>query len=108
MNKRLLYRSKKLDLTDAVRLYIVYLNALGLRRTSRLAQTRVLRHILEFYGPRFPLTSLDGRRILQYADLYDPYDDDRVINEYGRFFWKFVHWMKKNQMIPAWTDPENG
>ncbi len=91
MNKRLLYRSKKLDLTDAARLYIVYLNALGLRRTFRLTQARVLRHILEFYGPHFPLTSLDGRRILQYADLYDLYNDDLFINELWRYFWNFVN-----------------
>ena len=101
--KHLLFR---LTLWDAAKIYVVYLYALRLSQIKRQTYLQALRHILRFYGYRFPLAKFDGQRVLQYADIYDPYDYDPLYREYGACFWKFVHWMKRNDMIPAWTEPE--
>ncbi len=97
---------KLMTLHDAAKSYLVYLAALKMHPRDRMAQARSLRYILEFYGPAFPLTEFDGERVLQYADIFSPYDDDPYNKERGFIFWLFVHWMKKNEMIPSWTAPK--
>ena len=96
----------RLTLQDAAKVYVVYLHALRLSYPKRQTYFRVVRHILTFYGYRFPLANFDGKRVLQYADIYDPFDFDPMIRERGQVFWKFIHFLKRNEMIPAWTAPE--
>jgi hypothetical protein len=96
----------ELTLWGAAKSYVVYLHSLRLPYARYQALVRALKHVLIFYGYGFPLTKFSGKRVLQYADIYNPFDDDPIYREYGQSFWKFVHWLKKNKMIPAWTAPE--
>lgn len=91
---------------DAAKLYVIYLRALDMGYVQLQAHVRSLRHTLEFYWSGFQLGGFDGKCILQYADLHDPDSDDPYNYERGRLFWRFIHWLKKNKMIPAWTEPE--
>lgn len=93
-------------LWDAAKIYVVYLHALRITYLKRQAYLRALRHILMFYGYRFPLEQFDGKRVLQYAEIYDPFSSDWVVRERGQSFWLFIHWMKKNNMIPGWATEE--
>ena len=110
MSSKKLRRNRRppnqLTLRDAAKIYVVYLYAIRLSHLKRQAYLRGLRHILIFYGYRFPLALFSGKRMLQYADIYSPYDHDPIYKERGRVFWKFVHFLRRNEMIPAWTAPE--
>jgi len=97
---------KVLTLRYAVKIYIVYLRSMGIKPARFAAYMRVLRHIMTFYGYEFPLKKFSGSRVLQYADIYDPFDFDPYTKERGQVFWKFIHFLKRNEMIPAWTAPE--
>ncbi len=96
----------KLTLRYAVNIYIVYLRSMNISPAQFAAYLRVLRHIMIFYGYEYHLSKLSGSRVLQYADIYDPWNEDPLMRERGQIFWKFIHWMKKNEMIPAFTKKE--
>ncbi len=95
-----------MTLYDAAKVYLVCLKATRPSHTRYMADVRGVRHILTFYGYRFPLNEFTGKRYLQYADIYSPVDDDWVYRERGRAYLRFVYFMKKNNLIPAWTAPE--
>lgn len=95
-----------LTLDYAVKIYIVYLRSKKVSPAKFDAYRRVLRHIMTFYGYKYHLKKFTGSRVLQYADIYDPYNANPLMQERGQVFWKFIHWMKKNEMIPAFTDKE--
>jgi hypothetical protein len=99
-------RLNRLTLMDAAKLYIVYLHAVKMSYPRFRVYIRGLRHVLVFYGYHFPLEDFDGKRMLQYADIYSPYDFDPIYKERGEVFWKFTFWLKQNAMIPNWTAPE--
>jgi hypothetical protein len=86
-------------------MFIVYLRTLHLPYTQYAMYLRVLSHILRFYGPDYLLKKFDGKIMLQYADVYDPYSRILTIKERGTVFWKFMFFLKRNAMIPDWTDP---
>lgn len=92
----------------AAKIYIVYLRSKNVSPQKFAAYVRVLRHVMLFYGYKFYLGKFSGSRVLQYADIYDPWNTDPLVRERGIIFWKFVHWMKKNKMIPAFTAKERG
>jgi hypothetical protein len=98
--------TRKRTLLYAAKIFIVYLATLRLPYTRYQTYIRGLRDILYFYGRQFPLEDFDGKRMLQYADLHDPYDEDQTTSERGEVFWKFMFFLKKNKMIPEWTAPE--
>jgi hypothetical protein len=79
---------------------------MGISPVRYAAYLRVLRHIMTFYGYEYHLKRLTRARVLHYADIYDPWNEDPMIRERGQIFWKFIHWLKKNEMIPAFTKPE--
>jgi hypothetical protein len=94
------------DLYYAAKIFVVYLKTMRLPYTDYMVFIRGLRHILKFYGYWLPLSELSGKTMLQYADIHDPFDNNRTTRERGEVFWKFMFFLKKNQMIPAWTEPE--
>jgi hypothetical protein len=95
-----------LTLDYAVKIYIVYLRSKKISPAKFAAYLRVLRHIMIFYGYKYHLNKFSGSRVLQYADIYDPWNASPFAQERGQVFWKFIHWMKKNEMIPAFTAKE--
>jgi hypothetical protein len=108
MNKKRSLKPTRLNLTYAATNYVVYLNALHMPFTKYQAYLRSLRFILKFYGYHFRLDHLTGTEVLRFADIYDPFDNDPYYKELGQAFWKFIHWLKKNQMIPAWSTETEG
>ena len=95
-----------LRLDYAVKIYLVYLRSLNISPARYAAYLRVLRHIMIFYGYKYHLHKFSGARILQYVDIYDPFHEDPLMRERGQIFWRFVHWMKKNDLIPSFTAAE--
>jgi len=95
-----------LKLDYAVKIYIVYLRSKNISPARMAAYLRVLRHIMIFYGYQYHLDKFSGARVLQYADIYDPWQEDPLMRERGQIFWKFIHWMKKNDLIPSFTAKE--
>lgn len=93
-----------ITLKQAVKLYIVYLRAKRISPMLLAAYVRSLRHILVFYGFDFPVFLLNGKRILQYADIYDPWQRSPLARERAIVFWRFVHWLKRNGLIPAFSE----
>ena len=91
----------------AVRMYVIYLRSIRVSPARFAAYMRVLRHIMKFYGYYFRLEEFSGAHVLQYADIYDPWNEDPLMRERGQLYWKFVHWLKKNEMIPAFTVEDN-
>jgi hypothetical protein len=85
---------------------VIYLKTLRLEYTRYDMFLRGLRHILRFYGPEYPLETFDGKIMLQYADLYPQYSLIQPVHERSEVFWKFMFFLKKNDMIPSWTEPE--
>lgn len=99
-------QQKVLTLQYGVKIYVVYLRSMRISPAHFAAYLRVLRHILQFYGYDFKLATFSGSRVLQYADIYDPWNENPFMRERGKVFWKFIHWMKKNEMIPAFTEKD--
>lgn len=100
------FTQDRTTLWHGAKLYVVYLRSRGLSPQMLAAHLRVVRHILKFYGYHFKLREFTGSRVLQYADIYDPWNSNELIRERGQFFWPFVHWLKKNEMIPGFTAKE--
>jgi hypothetical protein len=98
--------TQKPTLFYAAKIFVVYLKALHLPYTRYQTYIRGLRHILRFYGHEHELEQFNGRIMLQYADLFDPYSESQTIAERGEVFWKFMFFLKRNEMIPEWTEPE--
>jgi nitroreductase len=74
---------KRINLTEltlwgAAKSYVVYLHSLRLPYARYQALVRALRPVLIFYGYGFPLTKFSRKRVLQYADIYNPFDDDPI------------------------------
>ena len=83
--------------------YLVYLKALGMPAKRLKAYQRALTDIELFYGPDTPLNVFDNAKVLEYAKENDPFDTDPLIVERGAIYCKFIHWLMKNRMIPAWA-----
>ncbi len=88
-----------MTLFHAAKVYLIYLRAIPVHTSYYEKSVRALRDVLTFYGYDFPLTGMIGSQVLLYTDQHDPFDfipDDRLK---GQVFWKFVHFLKKNEMI---------
>ncbi len=70
----------------AAKVYLVYLRSLNINPRRFTQYVRVLRHVMLFYGPSFRLDHFCGSRVLQYADLYDPWNEDPLVRERGEVF----------------------
>ena len=91
-------------LHDATVQYLVYLRALGLSAKRLTPFHRVLPDVLSFYGSETPLELFDDSMVLEYIKENDPFETDPVKVMRGDIFCKFVHWLMKNQLIPAWKE----
>ncbi len=92
-----------MTLNDAAKQYNVYLQTLHLSKGHLKAYHRGLQNILQFYGSETPLDSLDNSNVLDYVAVNDPFDCDPVHTERGYIFCKFIYWLMRNQLIPAWA-----
>jgi hypothetical protein len=93
-----------MNLYEAAKQYLVYIQALRLPGDDGGAYRRVLRHVIWFYGANKPLEALDNATVLQYVKLYDPFDCNPVNEERGLIFCRFVEWLMHNRLIPAWAE----
>lgn len=93
-----------MNLYDAAKQYMVYIQALRLPADSMEAYRRVMRNVIWFYGAKKPLEAFDNTTTLQYIKLFDPFDCDPIHEERGNIYCMFVHWLMQNKMIPAWSD----
>ena len=90
-------------LQDAVKEYVIYLHSIQISPARFAAYMRVLCHVMKFYGDNLSLEMFSDACVLRYADIYDPWHANPLMRERGQLYWKFVHWLKKNDMIPAFT-----
>jgi hypothetical protein len=81
-----------------------FINLVERKFYDGLAFHRVLPDVLSFYGSETPLELFDDSMVLEYIKENDPFETDPVKVMRGDIFCKFVHWLMKNQLIPAWKE----
>ena len=96
-----------MTLHDAVKRYLVYLQALRIPASQLSIYRQTMQDVLNFYDRETPLGAFDDQTVLEYVLINDPFDTRPHVAQRGEAFCNLISWLMQNDLIPAWADQKN-
>ena len=95
-----------MTLYEAIKQYLVYLQALRTPASRMNIIKRSMQDVLDYYGRSRPLHAFDDQTVLEYARVNDPFDCEKQASQRGESFCNLIDWLMRNEMIPAWSNQQ--